>query len=182
MSTVNSTSSLDNPWRVRLSLWWQERAPLARRRMPWAIAAMMVVVIASQHFALAWVMTESVGASAVLVLKGAPPRKGELFAFEYQGQEAGTHRKGELFVKFLAGSPGDLVVRDGRTFSIAGKALGTAKTVSLSGIPLEAAQPGVIPDGFLYAYAPHKDALDSRYALMGLVPQSSVIGRAIKLF
>jgi len=182
MSLLTTPSSLDAPWRVRLSLWWQDRAPKARRRMPWAIAALMVVVIASQHFALAWVMTESVGASAVLVLKGAPPRKGELFAFEYQGQVAGTHRKGELFVKFLAGVPGDQVVREGRTFSINGKALGSAKTVSLSGAALEAATPGVIPDGYLYAYAPHKDALDSRYALMGLVPQSSVIGRAIKLF
>lgn len=182
MSALNPPSGLDAPWRVRLSLWWQDRAPKARRRMPWAIAALMVVVIASQHFALAWVMTESVGASAVLVLKGAPPRKGELFAFEYQGQVAGTHRKGELFVKFLAGAPGDEVVRQGRTFSINGKELGSAKTVSLSGAALEAAEPGVIPEGYLYAYAPHKDALDSRYALMGLVPQSSVIGRAIKLF
>lgn len=182
MGLVNADSGLDAPWRVRLSLWWQDRAPKARRRMPWAIAALMVVVIASQHVALAWVMTESVGASAVLVLKGSPPRKGELFAFEYQGREAGTHRKGELFVKFLAGVPGDQVVRDGRTFSIDGRSLGTAKTASLSGVALEAANPGVIPDGYLYAYAPHKDALDSRYALMGLVPRASVIGRAIKLF
>lgn len=182
MTPANSYPSLDAPWRVRLSLWWQDRAPKARRRMPWAIGALMVVVIASQHFALAWVMTESVGASAVLVLKGEPPRKGELFAFEYQGQEAGAHRKGELFVKFLAGVPGDLVVRDGRTFSIDGKSLGTAKASSLSGAALEAANPGVIPSGYLYAYAPHKDALDSRYALMGLVPRGSVIGRAIKLF
>jgi conjugal transfer pilin signal peptidase TrbI len=182
MSVLNSATSLDSPWSVRLSLWWKDRAPKARRRMPWAIGALMMVMIASQYVALAWVMTESVGASAVLVLKGAPPRKGELFAFEYQGQVAGSHRKGELFVKFLAGAPGDKVVRAGRTFSIGGKPLGTAKMVSLSGVALEAASPGVIPDGYLYAYAPHKDALDSRYALMGLVHQSSVIGRAIKLF
>lgn len=182
MSVANPTGGLNSPWRERLLLWWKDRAPKARRRMPWAIAALMVVFIASQHIALAWVMTESVGASVVLVLKGASPLKGELFVFEYQGPAIGSHRKGEMFVKYLAGVPGDNVIREGRNFVIDGRPLGIAKSTSLSGIPLEAAMPGVIPDGYMYAYAPHKDALDSRYALVGLVHKSAVVGRAIKIF
>ena len=40
---------------------------------------------------------------------------------------------------------------------------------------LRALEPGL-------AEAPHRDALDSRYSLMGLVPVSSIAGRAVKLW
>lgn len=179
---VNVIPNADGSVRERLSAWWADRAPKARKRLPYAVVALLMIWIFSQHFALAWVVTESVGASMALVQKGVPPHKGDLFVFEYNGPELGNHRKGEVFVKYLVGVPGDKVERVGRNFSIDGKQLGVAKTHSMGGVPLEASQPGVIPPGYVYAYAPHKDALDSRYALLGLVPQSAVIGRAIKLW
>jgi conjugal transfer pilin signal peptidase TrbI len=166
----------------RFGQWWSERAPLARKRMPWAISGMLFVVLFSQYFALGWVVTESVGASAVLVIKGTAPKRGELFAFEYLGPEIGNHRKGEMFVKFAQGMPGDSISREGREFFMNGKSLGVAKERSMAGVPLEASDGGVVPEGSIYAYAPHKDALDSRYKLQGLVPRNAVIGRAIRLF
>ncbi|WP_052163013.1 S26 family signal peptidase [Aquabacterium sp. NJ1] len=180
--TTEMIATAEGSFRERLSAWWADRAPKARKRLPYAVIGLLMVWTFSQHFALAWVVTESVGATMALVQKGVPPHKGDLFVFAYSGPELGNHRKGEVFVKYLAGVPGDKVEREGRNFSIDGKALGTAKTHSLGGIPLEASQPGVIPPGYVYAFAPHKDALDSRYAVLGLVPQSAVIGRAIKLW
>ena len=60
MSVANYTEGLDSPWRERLSLWWQDRAPKARRRIPWVIAALMVLLTASQHVALAWVKPDDI--------------------------------------------------------------------------------------------------------------------------
>ena len=59
--------------------------------------------------------------------------------------------------------------------------LGVAKPASRSGLPLVAADAGVVPSGFIYAHAPHADALDSRYAISGLVRRQAVIGRAVVL-
>ena len=39
-----------------------------------------------------------------------------------------------------------------------------------------------LPANYFYAYAPHKDSLDSRYAMMGLVSYDRIQGRAIPLF
>ena len=180
MSAVNQQAVPDA--RQLFAQWWRERAPLARKRMPWAISGVLFVILFSQYFAIGWVVTESVGASAVLVIKGTAPVRDQLFAFEYLGPEIGNHRKGEMFVKFAQGMPGDVIVRDGREFFMNGKSLGVAKERSMGGLPLEASDGGVVPEGAIYAYAPHKDALDSRYKLQGMVPRHAVIGRAIRLF
>ena len=41
---------------------------------------------------------------------------------------------------------------------------------------------GVIPAGHYYVYAPHKDSLDSRYALVGWISEEEIIGRTFSLF
>ena len=53
---------------------------------------------------------------------------------------------------------------------------------SRKGVPLEPAAGGVVPAGFIHAHAPHPDALDSRYAIAGLVRREAVVGRAVVLF
>jgi len=49
-------------------------------------------------------------------------------------------------------------------------------------VPLEKGRVGVIPLGHVYVNADHQDSLDSRYALMGWVPNEIILGRAIPLF
>jgi conjugal transfer pilin signal peptidase TrbI len=163
-----------------------ERFPLARKRLPWTVVAGLAILVGSQHVALGWVWTESVPAHVVLILKGTPPRPGELMAYAYEGAEIAGWRHGDAFVKFAAAMEGDRVQREGRHFwaeTRRGRVdLGLAKTISRKGLPLEAAQGGVIPPGFIYAYAPQIDALDSRYAAAGLVRREAVIGRAVVLF
>ena len=56
-----------------------------------------------------------------------------------------------------------------------------AKMHALDGRPLAAIGPGTIPPGHYYLHADHPDSHDSRYAEIGLVPRSRILGRAVAL-
>ena len=73
----------------------------------------------------------------------------------------------------VSGTPG---------FFVNGEFVGSAKTHSRAGVPLDPAPAGVIPLGRYFVRAPHPDSLDSRYRTPGLIAQSQVIGRAYALF
>ena len=173
-------------WARRWSAYRAERFPLARKRLPWVVASGLAVFVASQHLAIGWVYTESIPANVVLVLKGTAPRPGELMAYAYEGGSIGGWKRGDGFIKYAAAMEGDTVHRDDRRFwaeTARGRVeLGLAKALTRKGLPLEAAQAGTVPPGYIYAYAPHVDALDSRYAIAGLVRREAVLGRAIVLF
>ena len=115
-------------------------------------------------------------------------RCGDYIAFEWQG--GGPLPKGLHFVKIVAGVPGDVITmdekrgfwRNGDKDSVTGQFLGMAKTHSLKGKPLAAGPVGIIPPGYYYVMAPHKDSLDSRYAMTGWVPREKIIGKSFALF
>lgn len=77
---------------------------------------------------------------------------------------------GKEFVKIVAGLPGDEVVIKGRDIYVAGEYKGRAKEFSLKGEPLEIMSGGIVPEGHIYLFAPHKDSFDSRYKVIGFVP------------
>lgn len=166
----------------RVRAWWRPRARLVRRRLPWVLVAGMAVYVFAQHFALGWVWSESVDASVVIVVKGVPVARGDLMVYAYAGAPIGGWKRGEAMVKYVGAVEGETVARRGRRFHVNGRDLGLAKTHSKLGVPLEAGQPGIVPKGYVWAYAPHPDALDSRYALAGLVPREAILGKAYKLF
>lgn len=188
-------------WEAKWEAYKATQALIARRRLPWVIVLCLAVLLFSQHFALAYVSTRSVDAHLVLVLKGVPPKRGDLVAFAYAGRPIGGHEKGDLFVKYLAGVPGDTIVRNGREFYLNGRSLGVAKERSgvsepswisklairlqwadpVKSVPLEASTGGVIPRGMFWVHGTDRDALDSRYAAMGLTPRSSFVGKAVKI-
>ena len=172
--------------RQRWAAYKAERFPLARKRLPWVVVAGLALLLVSQHVALGWVWTESIPATLVLILRGSPPRPGELMAYAYEGQAIAGWRRGDTFIKYAAALEGDVVQREGRHFWALTRRgrldLGVAKQASRSGLPLAAANAGVVPPGSIYAHAPHADALDSRYAIAGLVRRQAVIGRAFVLF
>lgn len=188
------------------------RWPSIKRTLPRDLAILAVLAIVSQFFALAYVATDSVHTTMALVIKGAHPAPGELAVFAYAGQpiegyyadnamtEISRHfahvvghevsltgpRKGDGFIKYLIGTPGDRIERVDRDFFLntpRGRFfMGHAKTHTKRGVPLEASPEQVIPDGCVYVWAPHLDALDSRYAAVGLVPASAIVGKAIPLW
>lgn len=115
-----------------------------------------------------------------LIHKGELPRRGEYVAFRWRG--GAPYAAGSIFVKVLAGLPGDIVSRAERDFFVNGTPAGHAKTVSREGLALELGPTGTLPEGRYYVLAPNPDSLDSRYQLMGWISQSQIVGRAYALF
>ncbi|MGJ0015568.1 S26 family signal peptidase [Neisseria gonorrhoeae] len=78
---------------------------------------------------------------------------------------------------------GNHVTKANRTFFIDGKEVGTAKEYSLDGMKL-AINPfeGEIPQRFMWVKTGHKDSLDSRYELSGLIHSGQIIGKAVPIF
>lgn len=85
---------------------------------------------------------------------------------------------GFRFTKQVVGVPGDVVTIQGREFFINGRSVGTAKPADKAGHPAVMSGPGVIPPGHYFMVTPSKDSLDSRYALIGLIDASRLVGRA----
>ena len=160
----------------------------AIRRYPRAWGAFALVSVAglvfSQYYSLRFTLTESMPYHLVLVEKSPPApgslRRGDLVAWRWPGGL--IYPEGAVFLKMVKGLPGDEVTRIGRDFFVQGEYVGRAKTASRFGHPLEANQPGKVPDGCYYLYAPHKDSLDSRYAAAGYVPHERILGKAYGLF
>jgi len=163
--------------------------------------------LVAQAYGVAWVMTDSVNTSLVLVLKGAPVSPGQLAVFAYAGESIPEYysqglgyrlqqilgqspslegpRHGDGFVKYLVGVPGDRIEKVGDRVVLHTRQgaldMGLYKPLSRHGHPLKPIEPQVIPAGYVYMWAPHVDALDSRYSVMGLVPARAIVGRARRL-
>lgn len=86
------------------------------------------------------------------------------------------------WIKKLMGCPGDVISHKGRSILINGVLAGDIKRFSFSGKPLFRIQDGVIPKGKFYAWAPHFDSYDSRYASLGLIDKKAIFGKAVKLW
>ncbi len=138
------------------------------------------IFIFHQHFIFGINASPSLPYTFFLVHKDAPVERGQLVAFRWNG--AGPYPEGATFVKIAAGIPGDRVTRIGRAFYVNEKFVGIAKTHTLTGRPLEASQPGVLPPGNYYVATTHPDSLDSRYRMTGWIPQARMIGRAYAIF
>lgn len=184
------------------------RWPTIRRTLPRDLAILLLCFLVTRHVGIAWIMTDSVHSSLALVIKGARPRPGELAAFAYTGGQLSNYysatpttrlalklgftprlegpQPGDGFIKYMVGVPGDRVeVIDRKVYLTTMKGrffMGVAKTHSRNGEPLTPIRSQTIPPGYAYMSAPHLDALDSRYSLMGLVPANTIVGRGIALW
>jgi len=149
----------------------------------WGTAYLVVVLAAiffKMHFALGLNNSESLPHRVFLIHKAELPARGQYVAFRWSG--GGPYPAGATFVKILAGVPGDTVTRVERDFFVNGDFVGTAKSHSRTGVPLDLGPTGELSPGHYYVRAPHPDSLDSRYRLTGWVADSRIIGRAYALF
>lgn len=132
------------------------------------------------QFVLGLNSSSSLPQQVFLIHKGELPRRGEYVAFRWLG--GAPFPAGVIFVKMLAGVPGDVISCADREFFVNGAPAGHAKTVSREGLALEPGPTGTLPVGRYYVLAPHPDSLDSRYRLMGWISESQIVGRAYALF
>lgn len=182
----------------------------ARRRTIAVDAAILTVLFTlSRFFALGLIYTDSVHASLALVFKtSVPPAPGGLVWYDYAGSpirdfypdgwwndlqrwlghtpDRSGPKPDATMIKYLLGVEGDRVERRGDHLVLHTRRgsfdVGRCKTLSRSGVPLQPLPDQVIPAGFVYVWAPHPDALDSRYAASGLVPVSAIRGRGVLLW
>lgn len=162
-------------------------AGVVRHYRKWYLAyicAAIVIVGFGSHYKIAVNMTNSLPGNVYLIVKGELPTfRGEPMAFTWRDPDHKTqYPDGITFLKLAAGLPGDLVTRNNDTLTINDWSV-TPKIFSKRGLKLDKnTQTGIIPEGRYFVIGLHRDSLDSRYAMVGLIPQAEVIGRAYELF
>ena len=92
------------------------------------------------------------------------PQRGDhvIFAFAGDARVDYPGLDGQPFFKIVRGLPGDTVTVAGRTVSVNGVVVGTAKTRAFDHQPLQPIEPTVIPPGHYYVQGTAPDSFDSR--------------------
>jgi conjugal transfer pilin signal peptidase TrbI len=172
--------------------WGEKTSTMSLRFAHWLgkwwwfpVTFLVVLLVCSRYLTLGLNVTESLPYSVFLVLKQSKDvGRGDYAAFRWVG--AVPYPSGVVFIKRVAGVEGDRVSAAERRFAVNGLEMGRAKEAgtvgNMAGKPLELGPQGVIPAGHYFMQGDHKDSLDSRYGLLGWVPQERIIGRAIPLF
>lgn len=126
-------------------------------------------------------MTQSLNGSIYVIKKGAPVQKGDLVGFKWNGNI--KYPKDAIFVKVVSGVENDHIKVNGRSVFINDKYIGKAKEYSSDGkIKLDVIEPHKIEKDEIFVSTPHKDSLDSRYALVGTIKKDIILGKAYEIF
>ena len=141
-----------------------------------AFAALWLAAASRVHVNASW--SDEAWGYAAFPLFGEAPKPGDRVLF-HPPEALGSPVP---YLKTVRGVPGMTVaVADDGTVRLDGVPFGRAKTHALDGRPLATIAPGVIPPGRYFLHADHPDSHDSRYAEIGLVPRSLILGRAVAL-
>ena len=141
-----------------------------------ALAAVWLAALSHVHVNASW--SDGAWGYAAFPLFGEDPAVGDRVLFD----PPETLGSPVPYLKTVRGVPGMAVtVGPDRTVFLDGVRVGRAKSHAQDGRPLEPIEPGVIPPGHYYLFADHADSHDSRYAEIGLVPRTRILGRAIAM-
>lgn len=152
-----------------------------RRRYPVYLLLLLLQLAFTHYFELAINVSDSLPGTLYVIQKGTQPTKGGYAAFYYRSDF--LYHPGSHFLKRVAGQAGDLVTARGNKYHVNGKFVGEARTTTRNGFSIEPlAYTGVIPTGRYYMMADNPYSLDSRYAVVGLVASSQIIGAAYRVF
>ena len=141
-----------------------------------ALTVLWLAAASRVHVNASW--SDEAWGYAAFPLFGTEPKIGDRVLFEPPDSVGSP----VPYLKAVRGLPGMAVTVDAdRTVYLDGEPIGHAKTHALDGRPLAAIAPGTIPDGHYFLLGRHPDSHDSRYAEIGLVPCSRILGRAVAL-
>lgn len=114
-----------------------------------------------------------------LVISEKEVRRGERAAFWFQGSR--YYPAGTLFVKKVAGLPGDRLDSGSGGIWINGEKIGDVRTADSKGRSVTPyVYHGAIPAGAYFMIAEVSNSYDSRY--FGLIEERQLIGKVISLF
>lgn len=151
----------------------------------WALAYTRVFIDPTPRVPLLFNWTASLPyRMAWLTQASHPLQRGEFVIFAFAGEARAVYPglNAQPFFKVVRGLPGDVVTVSGRTVSVNGTVVGTAKTHAFDKRPLEPIAPTVIPPGHYYVQGTGADSFDSRYRSSGLVRADQVLGTVLPLF
>lgn len=139
-------------------------------------------IVLSSNYLLAINESASLPQSVFVIHLHQPVSKGNYVAFTVP-PDAAKHFKNPnaTLTKIVVGMEGDTVSVVDRVVYVNNVPVGFAKPKSLKGEDLFPIEPVTVPKGMNYVMGLHKDSLDSRYTIVGLVPDSSIVGRAYPL-
>jgi len=162
------------------------RSTVAVRFTMLLAATLLTVAAWSAWVAPRWRLVVNVSASLpgslYLLRLGEPaPSRGMLVAFR-PPPLPGYHREA-LFLKYVAGVPGDVVRIDAATrgWRVNDRLLGHLKRNARDGRALTAGPSGTIPPRHYAVWSAAADSYDSRYADIGWIAQHRLVARAYPL-
>lgn len=170
----------DAPWKTKVSKVVLLSAKSVRRNWYYWLATAIAAVWFVNHYTVAINLSPSLPQKIFVIDIGSPVTRGDLAAFRWRGGHG--YDKNMIFVKEVKGIAGDTVKRNGQDFYINGEYVSKAKKVSLKGEPIAPGPEGVIGANEYYVATPYKDSFDSRYAEVGWIKESEIVGRAYAIF
>jgi len=155
------------------------------RRTFWSFVALSIalpltVTAASPWYQFSINRSESLPGRIYLIEVDKQPACGDVFALDIE--EGAPHYAGKRLLKIALGCAGSVVTVYDRHIFVDGHETGVAKRYSNTGDPLESGQGGTLPENTWFAWTPHIDSYDSRYASFGWVTLDRLVGSARELF
>ena len=153
--------------------WWRNFAALL------LLTVICTAMVAARYRLYINVSDSMPGWLYLVQLRGPVPSRGALIAF--QAPPTPFYPADAVFLKYVAGLPGDQVAIRGRRWHLNQQYLGRIKTHARSGAPLQAGPQGELPAAHYAVWSPEEDSYDSRYQDIGWIAHERVIGRAHRL-
>lgn len=149
----------------------------------WVVLIALYIVVHA-NYRLAINQTPSLPYKLFLICLDKNVESGGLIAFKWHNGK--PYPDGYVFTKRLLASPGEIVTRKGRDFTIGdrtlvGKEIGLSKKELFPNSELREGRNTIQLNKYFVA-GDHEYSLDSRYSLLGLVDKKDVIGRAYPIF
>lgn len=141
----------------------------AMKRCLWIGLCLSVLVLISQFMIVRWNRSNSLpGRMFIGTSWTVTPQRGDLVSFDHPQFPA-------PIAKIVVGVAGDLVeiVNGYVVVNEVDRGIILDKSPR-SGKPLTPIEPCIIPDGYIYGWAPHPESFDSRYAEIGLIHISRI--------
>ncbi len=147
------------------------------KRGIWIVCFFSILILVSQFVIIRWNLSHSLpGRMFIGTTWDFTPKRGDLISFDHPVFEA-------PIAKIVVGVAGDRVeIYNGHVY-VNGIDRGCVLDKSpRSEKPLTPIQPCIIPEGYVYVWAPHLESFDSRYQNMGLIHISRVKERLWRVF
>lgn len=147
------------------------------KRWMWIGVFLGSLVLISQFVIVRWNLSNSLpGRMFIGTTWKFTPKRGDTITFDHP-------MFGAPIAKIVAGVAGDEVYTLSGHIIINGADRGLVLDKSpRSGKPLTPIQPCIIPEGYVYVWAPHPESFDSRYAEIGLIHISRIKERLWRVF